>query len=171
VLRANLAYARDQVAYPAPVALGRPAADNWPPILPRPTPRGLVPVAFLAYAAGLAALTRWRMTRRPAWLTGSAAAILLALTAALGLGWLRLQEERNRAHPLVIVAADGVVLRNGNGLAYPARHDGVPLNRGVEARVLAERDGLAERDSWFLIELDGGETGWVRSDQVLGDAS
>src|SRR5437667_4671559 len=34
ILRANLAHARAQVAYPGPGDLGRPPVENWPPWLP-----------------------------------------------------------------------------------------------------------------------------------------
>ena len=57
-------------------------------------------------------------------------------------------------HPVVIIADDGVLVRSGNGFAYPRRYD-VPLNRGVEARL------LYARADWLQIELSGGEVGWV----------
>jgi hypothetical protein len=55
-----------------------------------------------------------------------------------------------------------VLLRKGDGAAYPPRYE-TALNKGVEARRLYER-----RD-WSQIELSGGEIGWVRSDQLLAD--
>jgi hypothetical protein len=57
-------------------------------------------------------------------------------------------------HPLVVIADDGVLLRKGNGEAYPRRYD-TPLNRGVEARL------LYARGDWLQIELTSGEVGWV----------
>jgi uncharacterized protein YgiM (DUF1202 family) len=78
----------------------------------------------------------------------------------LSLEGRRIQEETT--HPLVIVATDGLLLRKGDGLAFPARYDTV-VNRGVEASL------LFERAEWVQIELSGGEVGWVPSDAVLID--
>jgi hypothetical protein len=63
----------------------------------------------------------------------------------------------------VVLSADRVPLRNGDGLTYPARYDGKTLNRGVEARL------LLERGDWLHIELPGGESGWVPRGTVLLD--
>jgi hypothetical protein len=63
-------------------------------------------------------------------------------------------DEGEAARPLVVILDDGVLLRKGDGLAYPPRYD-TPLNRGAEARLLFERGG------WLQVELAGGEVGWV----------
>jgi len=63
----------------------------------------------------------------------------------------------------VVITADGVPLREGNGVAYPARYD-APLNRGVEARL------LFVRGDWLQIELAGGEVGWVPGASTVSDA-
>jgi hypothetical protein len=91
---------------------------------------------------------------------------LLALLLAGALsGWLmvRAHEQNEReAHPLVVIARDGVLLRRGNGVAFPPRYD-TPVNRGVEGRLRFERGG------WVQIELSGGEIGWVPRAAVLVD--
>ena len=87
-------------------------------------------------------------------------AALAPLFGVIHEAWHQRQESR---HPLVVVAANHVPLRNGDGVAYQARYDGKTLNRGVEARV------LFERGDWLHIELSGGETGWVPRDAVLLD--
>ena len=102
---------------------------------------------------------------------------------------LALEDARLRAderHPLVVIAQDGVLLRKGNGEAYPRRYD-TPVNRGVEARLVEEREGfpatrgavglalgaptgvVAEHQGWVQIELAGGEVGWVPRRFVLID--
>jgi hypothetical protein len=62
----------------------------------------------------------------------------------------------------VVIVDDGVLLLKGNGDAFPARYD-TPVNQGVEARLLFERDG------WLQIELSGGEVGWIRADYAVVD--
>ena len=57
-------------------------------------------------------------------------------------------------HPILVISADAVVLRKGNGLSYPACLS-VPLNRGVEGRL------LFQRGNWLQIELVGREVGWI----------
>jgi hypothetical protein len=122
----------------------------------------LVIAAALCYALAWACLTRWLMIRRGRMLSAGLIALLVAgfLTA-----WLivRSREERDQnAHPLVVIARDGVLLRRGDGPAFPPRYD-TPVNRGVEARRLFERGG------WLRIELSGGEIGWVPRESVLVD--
>jgi uncharacterized protein YgiM (DUF1202 family) len=119
-------------------------------------------IAFLAYGLGCACLTRWRMLRRGRFLSiglGCFAVAALVVTA------LAVEEAGRRADersPLVVIAHDGVLLRKGNGEAYPRKYE-TPVNRGVEARLLFERGG------WVQIELSGGETGWVPREYVLID--
>src|SRR5262249_55251219 len=113
------------------------------------------------YLPACLALTRWWMTRKARLLLVGLAALSLVAMLAMGLVFLQSQDRQERLHPVVVIAQDGVVLRNGNGVNYPARYEGIPLNRGVEARL------LFQRDNWLQIELAGGETGWVATQDVL----
>ncbi len=162
-LRESLAAARGQVAYPASGDLGRPRNDDRPPWLPHFRSAWLMFAAVACYILGCLSLTRWRMVRRGRLLSGGVIALLLAGLLA---GWLMVRAEERKdgqAHPLVVIARDGVLLRRGNGVVFPPRYD-TPINRGVEGRLLFERGG------WMQIELSGGEIGWVRSEAVLVDA-
>jgi tetratricopeptide (TPR) repeat protein len=161
-LRQALAEARERVVYPASGSLGRPRDDSRPPWLPIPRAEWLLVGAGLCYVVACAALTRWLMVRHARLLGVALFSVMLAMGLA---AWLlvRVQEERERdEHPLVVIAQDGVLLRRGNGPAFPPRYI-QPVNRGVEARRLFERDG------WVQIELSGGEIGWVPRDAVLVD--
>jgi hypothetical protein len=163
VLHANLTYAREQVDFPTPDRFGRPPQDDWPPWLPRPTLGFMLASVVVLYAGGCILLMRWWMTRQSGLLYGASAVFLFLVVPVLGTvheAWRERQKER---HPLVVVAADGLTLRNGNGMAYPSRYDGKMLNRGVEARL------LFDRDDWLNVELADGETGWVRRIDVLVD--
>jgi hypothetical protein len=163
VLQTNLTYAREQVDYPSPEKFGRPATESWPPWLPRPSLGVMLASVVVAYAAGCLLLTRWWMTRQNGSLYAAGAVLFLLVVPVIGTAhetWRQWELER---HPLVVVAVDGLVLRNGNGTSYPARYDGKALNRGIEARL------LFERDDWLNVELAGGETGWVRRADVLVD--
>lgn len=162
VLRAHLEFARGQVAYPPTGNLGRPAVEAWPPWLPRPTPGLALALAVALYVAGCLVLTRWWMLRRRGLLIGGSVLLAAAVLAGAGrVAWeVRLGQEA--AHPLVVIAEDGVLLRQGNGLAYPPRYD-TPVNRGVEARL------LSARGDWVKVELSGGEVGWVPRKYTLVD--
>jgi hypothetical protein len=160
-LRESLAEARQRVAYPQSGDLGRPQSDDRPPWLPHLHSNWLMFAAGIVYVLGCVGLTRWRMGLERLFLGG-----LLALLLAGALsGWLmvRAHEQNEReAHPLVVIARDGVLLRRGNGVAFPPRYD-TPVNRGVEGRLRFERGG------WVQIELSGGEIGWVPRAAVLVD--
>jgi hypothetical protein len=161
-LQQLLAAAREQVVYKHAGAFGRPPVSLRPPWLPRLPARGGLLLAWLAYATAWLCLARWRMVRRGAWLSAGLGA--LAVTALIG-GVLAAEEARERdldARPLVVIAEDGVLLRKGNGMAYPRRYE-APVNRGVEARL------VYQRDDWVQVELSGGETGWVPLAYVLID--
>jgi tetratricopeptide (TPR) repeat protein len=163
MLQANLHFAREQVDYPSGDGFGRPPTDHWPHWLRRPTLLALLALAVVVYASGLACLTRWWMTRRGRLLVGG---IVVLAIAGLPLGGViheAWQQRQAAKYPLVVLAVNRVPLRNGDGLAYPARYDGKTLNRGVEARL------LFERGDWLHIELSGGETGWVPGTAVLLD--
>ncbi len=160
-LRADLAYAREQVAYPPAGSFGRPPTENRPPWLPRlpePTPV----LVFILYTLGCLSVARWWMVRQSIWV--SAAAITWAAAALLtgALAWEAWEDRQDGQKPLVVIAVDGVVLRRGNGRSFPARYP-TPLNRGVEAR------RLFARGNWLQIELSGSEVGWVERAAVLED--
>jgi tetratricopeptide (TPR) repeat protein len=161
-VQTSLTYARTQVVYAGPGSFGRAPEENWLVWICRGWPRERLVLAVLAYGVAWLALTRWRMNRQT-WLLrlGSAALATAALLAA-SLGVAAGEQWHDTEQPLVVIAADGVLLRKGNGLAYPLRYD-TPLNRGVEARL------RVARGDWLHIELSGGETGWVPRASVLVD--
>ena len=161
-LRDNLEQARALVVYPAGTALGRPPVENRPPWLPRLRSEWAFAAAAAFYVLTWALLTRWLMARRGALLAGGLMALALA-GVATALLIVDLRGERGRGtEALVVIAEDGVLLRKGNGLAFPPRYE-APLNRGVEARL------LFERGDWLQIELAGGEVGWVPRAYTLVD--
>jgi tetratricopeptide (TPR) repeat protein len=161
-LRTSLAHARSEVIYPEPGNLGRPPVDHWPPWLPRATAPRLLALGVFFYSLVWVVFTRWLMTRH-GWLfaAGGLALAFVAVLAFLLVGEMR-QARFEAEHPLVVIARDRVLLRKGNGDAYPPRCD-TPLNRGIEARL------LFARSDWLQIELTGGEVGWVPRDAVLLD--
>jgi hypothetical protein len=157
-----LADAREQVVYPQPGTFARPPAEFRPPWLPRlPLLAGLL-LAWVFYTLGWLGLARWWMLRRGRFLSLGLAALAVTVFLVLGVVVEEMQERDAEARPLVVIADDGVLLRKGNGMTYPRRHE-MPVNRGVEARLLFERPG------WVQIELSGGETGWVPRAYVLID--
>jgi hypothetical protein len=157
-----LAEAREQVVYPDNNALGRPASLSGSPWLPAWLIHTILAVAVLLYALACVAGIRLQMThsRLLLWCALGGVALAAVLVLPLASEGRRLQEET--LHPLVVVSKDGVLLRKGDGTAFPVRYD-TPINRGVEARLLFERAG------WVQIELGSGEIGWVASDAVLTD--
>jgi tetratricopeptide (TPR) repeat protein len=162
-LRASLVEARQRVTYPVSGDLGRPRGEDRPPWLPYVHSNKLMLAAFAWYILGCLGVTRWRMVRRGRLLVVGLLALLLAGVLS---AWLMLRAEElreNKAHPLVVIARDGVLLRRGNGLAFPPRYE-TPINRGVEGRL------LFARGDWVQIELSGGEIGWVPREAVLVDA-
>jgi hypothetical protein len=160
VLRANVEYARGQVTYPPTGNLGRPAVEAWPPWLPRPTSGPVLAVILGLYVAGGVALTRWWMLRRRGLLIGGCLLLAGALLTGTGLTVWEVRLRQEASHPVVVIAEDGVLLRQGNGLTYPPRYE-TPVNRGVEARL------LIARGDWLKIELSGGVTGWVPRQYAL----
>jgi hypothetical protein len=166
-LREHLAASREQVVYPGHPegrgGFGRPPVDQHPPWLPRLGPAVFLVVALVLYTLGWMAMTRWWMTQRGRLLAASVAAFVTALLVGGGWAWLQLQQRQETLQPLVVIASDGVLLRTGNGLSYPARYE-TPVNRGVEARL------LVRRGDWVKIRLADGESGWVPGEYVLVDA-
>jgi tetratricopeptide (TPR) repeat protein len=161
-LQAGLTEARGRVVYATTGGFGRPPDDYRPPWLPRLGSAGLFAGAAVCYVAGCLCATRWLMTRRGWPLVSGVIALLTAVTLTTLMVAAVRSEREEREHPLVVVAEDGVLLRKGDGLAYPSRYE-TPLNKGVEAR------RLYERGDWSQIELSGGEIGWVRRDWLLVD--
>jgi hypothetical protein len=163
-LQEALRYARGQVAFPSGGSLGRPPVDQRPPWLPRLPSPWYLGLALTAYTAGWLAAARWWMTRR-----GRLLGAALACFALGGILLMGLAAEENRAgqvacRPIVVIADDGVLVRAGNGLAYPPRYE-TPLQRGVEARLLFARGG------WLQIELADGEVGWIPRMYAVVDES
>jgi hypothetical protein len=163
LLRGNLHYAREQVDYPSPDRFGKPPPDSWPPGLRRPSLAWLITLCVVTNLAGCLLLTRWRMTRRSGYFAAALVVFVFFVLVSVGVAYQAWQGRQQERYPLVVVAVDGVALRAGNGLAYPPRYDGKPLNRGVEARL------RFVRDDWVQIELSAGETGWVPREAVLLD--
>ncbi len=163
-LRGDLDAFREQVVFPQYSNLGRQPEEVSPPWWAwwrHFTAGTLAVLAFGLYVPACLCLARWLMTRR----AGLVLAAGLCLSAAVGLGVLagiQASRERAAAGPLVVIAADGVLLRRGDGLTYPPRYD-TPVNRGVEARL------LFARGDWLQIELAAGEVGWVPRGLVLLD--
>ena len=158
-LRAGLTEARKRVVYGAGT-FGHPPAERLPFWLPPFRPAWLFAGTVACYALACSCLARWLMvrTRRP-WVFGL---VSLGMAAVLAAGFVvSLHTEREELdHPLVVVIDDGVLLLKGDGNNYPPRYD-TPVNQGVEARLLFQRDG------WLQIELSGGEVGWVSEKYAL----
>jgi hypothetical protein len=161
-LRANLAYAREQIAYPGSRDFGRPPEDNRPPWLPYLSSRQRVLLFFCSYTLGWLGIVRcWMVRRAAAWRVGLMG-FGLACAVATSLALEAWSERQEFLHPLVVIARDGVPLRKGNGVLYPPRF-ATPLNRGTEARL------RLERGDWLQIELAGGQIGWVPRAAALLD--
>ena len=162
-LQAGLAHARSQVAYAPPGGLGQPPRAYRPPWLPRPASEWYLVLALTPYTVGCLAVARWWMTRRGRLLAIASVAFVAAALWLAGLIGEEVRVWQSDRHAVVVITADGVPLREGNGVAYPARYD-APLNRGVEARL------LFVRGDWLQIELAGGEVGWVPGASTVSDA-
>jgi tetratricopeptide (TPR) repeat protein len=161
-LQAGLAEARGRVVYAGAGGFGRPPSNLRPPWLPRLGPEAVFAGLAVCYVGGCLCATRWLMTRRGGLLISAIIALLAAVALAAAAAATVRSEREKREHPLVVVAEDGVLLRKGDGMAYPSRYE-TPLNKGVEAR------RLYERGDWSQIELAGGEIGWVRQEWMLVD--
>ena len=161
-LRRRLDDAREQVVYPDDTSFGRPPLVSGGLLLPAWAGNLLVVAAALLYALACAAVTRWLMVRRFRWLAAGGVGVLGAAVLTVFVMQLARGAGAEDARPLVVIAEDGVLLRKGDGLAFPPRYDTV-VNRGVEARL------LFERDDWAQVELAAGEVGWVPREYVLVD--
>lgn len=161
-MRANLAYARDQVVYSSAESFARPAESFWPPWLPRLTVGFTLWLTLFFYALAWYGLARgWtaRIEGR-AWITwfGTAGAVWFAIIFAFQVRG----EKADAEHPLVVIAVDQTYLRQGNHSLYPQAFE-TPLNRGVEARM------LQIRGNWLQIELAGGQVGWAPRENAIVD--
>ena len=162
-LRAGLAFARGQVAYPH-------VGDMADAARPREaeTVFDRVPVPFYRLAwvviavAGIGWLTLargWVTARGGLALTGGA----MILGAAAAGGWLGWEDDKLRARwaePTAVVTGSGTDVRTGNSDEYPKRLEG-RLPAGVELKVLGERGG------WLHVELASGPVGWVPKGRVV----
>jgi hypothetical protein len=179
-LRTRLDEAREQVLSWSGGPFGRPRADNWPPWLPRVNAALLLAFVVTLYSAACVFFTLHWLTRQGKYLALAG----LTFAAAVGLGVSLIFEERTRTwerdHPIVVIAADKVVLHKGDGSNYPWYdaatrdwqdvHGPIPadapaLPRGAEARL------RFRRAAWVQIELAGGEIGWVRRADVVFDCA
>jgi tetratricopeptide (TPR) repeat protein len=161
-LRSDLTNARLQVVYPGSAELGRPAAENRPPWLPYFSSTERVLLFLFTYSVGWFGMVRWWMVRRTAPLTTGIVAFGLAMCVAASLAFEAWSERQETRQPLVVIAADRVPLRKGDGLLYPSRYE-TPLRRGVEARL------RLKRGAWLQIELAGGQLGWIPRSAALVD--
>jgi hypothetical protein len=161
-LRTQLAYARRQVLRD-PSGFDRPPDEEpffWQEYL------ASAPLLYgcgLVYALGWLGMAAGWAVGRLRWILLGAAALGVAVTVGTGAWWAERSQQAERAHPVAVMARDGVYLRTGNGRSYPRRSD-VPLHRGVEAGL------LFSRGDWLQVELPSGEVGWVpRSEVLLSD--
>jgi len=161
-MRANLAYARDQVIYYSGDNLARPPVSWWPPWLPRLTSSRTFWILVVFYSStwiGLAwSWTRPNESRRWLCWIGLAGSVLFSVILIIQLRDVRADAE----HPLVVIAEDKTYLHTGNNDLYPHAYE-TALNRGVEARL------LQARGSWLQIDLTGGQIGWVPLNNALVD--
>jgi hypothetical protein len=161
-MRANLAFARDQVVYSSADNFARPPVTYWLPRLPRLT----VGISFflilifygLAWFGVTFSWTSQLQSRQWTLWAGTVGVALFAAIFVLQARADKLEVEK----PVVVIGADQTYLLKGNHSFYPRAYD-TPLNRGVEARL------LQIRGEWVQIELDGGEMGWVARGNVLID--
>jgi tetratricopeptide (TPR) repeat protein len=161
-MRANLAYARDQIVYSSADNFARPPADWWPPWLHRLTPSLTFWLFVAFYSLAWFGLARaWtslgESLRWVSWL-GLAGSFLFASILIIQI----LDQRAEMRHPVVVIAEDKTYLHKGNNALYPRSYE-TPLNRGVEARL------LEVRGSWLQIELAGGQIGWVPRENALLD--
>jgi hypothetical protein len=161
-MRANLAYARDQVIYSSADNFVRPPASLWPPWLPRLVPSVTFWVLVVFYSLAWIGLARsWTSPNEGRrWLSWLGLAVSVLFSAIL---ILQLRDIRGDAeHPLVVIAEDKTYLHTGNNDLYPQAYE-TPLNRGVEARM------LQARGTWLQIELTGGQIGWMPGEKAIVD--
>jgi hypothetical protein len=157
-LRTHLEYARSLVNYPRG---DRPAADAWPGWLYQPSTAQLLLVAAVAYSLAWLAGGWWYRRRRTGLLAVTLGGVAIALAAGAGYLVADRWAAFDRESPIVVVIADGTTLHRGNGPTYPLNPDVPSLPAGAEAR------RLTQRGAWLMVQLAGGETGWVPAAKVL----
>ncbi|MFQ3593881.1 MAG: tetratricopeptide repeat protein [Gemmataceae bacterium] len=147
-LHEALTLARERVARPPGRTFGLP-----PDVLPSPAPWLFLGATFCWMAACLL-FTHWYV-QRGGWPWGGI--VLTTLAFSLALAWA-LQP----AEPAIIavIRRDEVYLRRGDGVGFAPRYP-TPLPAGTEAVA------LARRGEWWLIQLSGGERGWVADTDLL----
>lgn len=161
-LRDNLEYARARVQSPFASA-AHPEVELWPEWLFRPSAWQVLVVSFLLYALAWCLFTRWYVMRRRALIVRAIIVFALAVTGGFYWQYLQNQAAWRHAHPLVVIRADRVPLRKGNGPSYEVNTELPQLARGMEARRLRERGG------WLQIQFAGGAVGWVEKATALVD--
>lgn len=159
-VQGGLESARDQVEYPRSDL--RPAGDNWPAWLPRPSENLLLGLSVGLYTLGCITFTRWLMIRRLAFLCLSGFVIFLACGLCLAWGTKQQQMEQTRTHPLIVVR-ETTPLRTGNGMSYPSHRGLSSARRGMEGRL------QFTRGDWLQVEFPGGALGWLPRERVLLD--
>jgi hypothetical protein len=160
LLHANLAYARDQVAYPETNGFARPAEEFPLVSLLRASFRICLLATAAIYVVAWLALARWWTRRTTQASAVSVCAFFLTACFSLCVAFDVYKNRNETIHPVLVVAQDDVFLRKGNGFSYPPRSE-TPLNRGVEARL------LHSRGNWLQIELASGEIGWIPKASAL----
>ncbi len=151
-LRICLEAAREEVAFDGD--LGRPGDDGSPawPAWAR------FALAAMAWCVACAAGLRYAMTRARPWLWATGIGVVLACVLA---GWW-LSEATKASPTLAVVAADGTLLRRGDGEQFGSRYPNT-LNRGAEAVV------YRARGEWRLIGVGGG-VGWVPASALIEES-
>ncbi len=89
---------------------------------------------------------------------------LLCLLSWFALMWLVLLPVMTETRPAAVLKYQGTLLREGNGLSYPAvlrDHARIGLAAGVEVLVLAEGS-----NGWVQIQLADGTVGWTPTESV-----
>lgn len=89
---------------------------------------------------------------------------LFCLLSWFILMWLVLLPVMTDTRPAAVLKYQGTLLRQGNGLSYPAvvrDNARISLAAGVEVLVLAERN-----NGWVQIQLADGTVGWAATESV-----
>jgi hypothetical protein len=161
-LHAHLAAARRQLAPPADGPFGRPPDVRRPWLHVFGSPGYRLLLTCFVYSLAWPFFVAWLASRRQVLLVATLALWVAAAVMGLDVGLDYRQEDLACRYPLVVVIADGVTVRTGNGTSYPPRFE-APVPAGVEARL------RFRRGDWIQIEFAGGEVGWVPGDAALVD--
>src|SRR5262249_35174178 len=162
-LRTCLDYARGLVVYHQLENFGRPPGCTiWLNVVNGLDASTWFWLAVMLYSGSCASGSFW-------WTSGRGLSLYVAILffAVAGgcagiVGCQVWDFHEDQIYPVVVVAENEVILRNGNGLSYSEKF-AVPVNRGTEARL------LFVRGDWLQVELLTGEAGWIpRKAVVLG---